>query len=148
MAVCRGYASLSSFMVAYSGLLSPIFHRVLWLLSSPMVPIESHSSYRVPWLLSSPMESYDFLCLSISDEGRKSPFTRPSHFRTPFPMLKAVPRFVIPFYPGNLTERIVHPGQHGVPFRYPILTRLNNVSIILIILLIPVYRIILLFSNS
>ena len=60
-------------------------------------------------------------------------------------MLKAVRRFVIPFYPGNLTERLVHPGQHGVPFRYPILTRLNNVSIIL---LIPVYRIILSFSNS
>ena len=75
------------------------------------------------------MESYDFLYLPIADEGRKTPFTRPSHFRTPFPMLKAVPRFVIPFYPGNLTERIVHPGQHGVPFRYPILTRLNNVSI-------------------
>ena len=81
-----------------------------------MVPIESYGSY-------------DFLCLSISDEGRKSPFTRPSHFRTPFPMLKAVRRFVIHFYPGNLTERIVHPGRHGVPFRYPILTRLNNVSI-------------------
>ena len=48
---------------------------------------------------------------------------------TNFPMLKAIHRFVIPFYPGNLTERIVHPGQHGVPFRYPILTRLNNVSI-------------------
>ena len=59
-----------------------------------MAPIESHSSYRVPW---SPMESYDFLCLHIADEGRKSQFTRPSHFRTPFPMLKAVPRFVIPF---------------------------------------------------
>ena len=39
------------------------------------------------------------------------------------------PPFRHPLLPGNLTERIVHPGQHGVPFRYPILTRLNNVSI-------------------
>ena len=50
--------------------------------------------------LSSPIVSYDFLCLPIADEGRKTPFTRPSHFRTPFPMLKAVPVSLPPFTPA------------------------------------------------
>ena len=65
-----------------------VSYRVLWF------PIESYD------FLSSPIVSYDFLCLPIADEGRKTPFTRPSHFRTPFPMLKAVTRFVIHFTPA------------------------------------------------
>ena len=84
------------------------------------------------------MISYRVLWLPIAVKGCVPLiFTRPPRFRAPFLMLKAVLPFRHPPYPGNLAERIVQSGQHGVTFCYLILTRLNNVSIQLAMTFIP-----------